>query len=360
MIFSPTKPAQQAAPITLPVLILSGLLGSGKTTLLRQLIQTKQQEAPTETWHILLNDFGELNLDAPRLATSGVIITPLAGGCICCTAEHLFVQQLQQLTKQTNPDRLIIEPSGLANPTAIIRAIRRFNQQQLHTTFKIIQVITLVDATQFSESYYQRSDLLRDMLSLADHIILTKADLLATEQAKQQQAWLQQQLSANKPVHLGWPDSSDNKSGRSWNPWQPARKAPSFHLLNEPNSPQLGTTSEPVNSIIPGIISAQLKAGDISLLSWHGQPEQLWSRSALKTMMAQPPAGLLRLKGILRTGKDWQAVQWSPSGVEFSDQAWYLDNRLEILVDWPYENFELMRTAFEQKLSKCVQVRDLI
>jgi G3E family GTPase len=198
------------------------------------------------------------------------------------------------------------------------------------------------------------------MLNLADQILLTKTDLLAPEQAKQQQAWLAQQLYASKPIHLSWPHSSNNQGGRSWNPWQPAHKAPRFHLLNEHISPQLGTTSESVTSTVPGIISAQLKAGDISLLSWHGQPEQLWSRSALKAMMTPAPAGLLRLKGVLRTGKDWQAVQWSPSGLEFQDQAWYLDNRLEILVDWPYENFEQTRKVFEQKLSKCVQIRDLI
>jgi G3E family GTPase len=360
MIFSATKPVQPSAPTTLPVLVLSGLLGSGKTTLLRQLIQTKLQLAPAETWQILLNDFGELNLDAPRLASDRVVITPLAGGCMCCTAEHLFTRQLQQLSTQQRPDRLIIEPSGLANPAAIIRAIRRFNQQQSHTRFQIIQVITLVDASQFAESYYQRSGLLRDMLNLADHIILTKADLLPSEQAKQQQAWLQQRLHASKPVHLGWSDLSDNKNGNSWDPWQPARKTPSFHLLNEANSPQLGTNSEPFQSIVPGILSAQLKTGDISFLSWHGQPEQLWSRSQLKQLMSDPPAGLLRLKGVLRTGKEWQAVQWSPSGLEFNDQAWYLDNRLEILVDWPYTDFVETRASFEQKLCKCVQIRDLI
>lgn len=360
MIFSATKSIDSPSINTLPVLILTGLLGSGKTTFLKQLIALKQQRAAKETWQVLLNDFGELNLDSACLATDGVIITPLVGGCMCCTAEHLFAQQLQQISTQQRPDRLIIEPSGLANPAAIIRAIRRFNQQQKQLSLRLVQLIALVDAGQLSASLYQRSGLLRDMLNLADQILLTKTDLLAPEQAKQQQAWLAQQLYASKPVHLGWPHSSNNQGGSFWNPWQPARKAPGFHLLNEPNSPQLGTTNEPIKSIVPGTLSAQLKAGDISLLSWHGQPEQLWSRTALKAMLTPAPAGLLRLKGVLRTGKDWQAVQWSPSGLDLHDQAWYLDNRLEILVNWPYKNLEQTRTAFEQKLSKCVQIRDLI
>lgn len=354
MIFSPTKQAPHSAPNTLPVLILSGLLGSGKTTLLRQLIESKQQQAPAENWQILLNDFGELNLDASRLATDGISITPLAGGCICCTAEHLFTRQLQQLTTQQHPDRLIIEPSGLANPAAIIRAIRRFNQQQSDTFFKIIQVITLVDATQFSESYYQRSDLLRDMLNLADQIIISKSDLVSPQQAATHQAWLTQTLRPTKPVHLNL--TSEQRAGC----WQAPRQSLSFHLLNDTNTPQLGQTSQRVKSSLPGVLIAQVKQGDISLLSWQGEAEQLWSRTLLKQLMAAPPAGLLRLKGVLRTGKDWQAVQWSPSGLDFADQAWYLDNRLEILVDWPYEAFEQTRIDFEEKLSKCVQVRDLV
>jgi len=344
------SPISQAA---IPVIILSGLLGSGKTTFLSQLLQYKQNQAVNERWTILINDFGGLNLDAIMLAAHNIKVIPLGGGCICCTAEPLFSQQLLALSQSKPPDRIIIEPSGLANPTMIIRAIRHCNQYYTDPKYQLHHVITLIDATQFNPDHYHASALLRDMLSLADQIMISKTDLISDMALNNQQAWLDEYLQPSKPIHNRLSDHLFNSL------LQPTRPKLKFQLLTKAEGPQLGTQLEPFISKLPAIITAEQKCGDISLISWQGQVKQLWSRSALKTMMLRPPAGLLRMKALLRTGQNWQAVQWSPSGLTFQEQAWYLDNRLEILVNWPHNIFSDALKAFEEKLSNCIQVRDL-
>lgn len=100
----------------IPTHIITGFLGAGKTTVLQQLIG---QKPASERWAILVNEFGQLGLDAAVLSNQGVQLSSVAGGCLCCLRSPLFQVSLNRLIREARPQRLWIEPSGLGHPDAL-------------------------------------------------------------------------------------------------------------------------------------------------------------------------------------------------------------------------------------------------
>ena len=90
--------------------IISGFLGAGKTTLIKKLIRESFQGQQIV---LIENEFGEIGIDGDFLRESGIQINELNDGCICCTLVGDFRAALKQVVAQYNPDRIIIEPSGV-------------------------------------------------------------------------------------------------------------------------------------------------------------------------------------------------------------------------------------------------------
>ena len=110
----------------IPVNIISGPLGVGKTTTINQLLA---QRPSNERWAVLVNEYGLVGLDAALLESSpdnarrpSVEIREVAGGCICCSAGFMFDMSLVLLL-QRRPDRLLIEPTGLAALSGILNTL---------------------------------------------------------------------------------------------------------------------------------------------------------------------------------------------------------------------------------------------
>ena len=97
-----------------PALIVSGFLGSGKTTLVRHLLADAQRRGIRVA--IVSNEFGELGIDGALLSRDGDEYVELEGGCVCCKLSDELVDTLQQLRERVDPDRLIVETSGVALP----------------------------------------------------------------------------------------------------------------------------------------------------------------------------------------------------------------------------------------------------
>ena len=107
----------------IPTHVISGSLGAGKTSVLRSLLAQRPQH---ERWAVLINEFGEIGLDAALLDgnQSGVSFTEVAGGCVCCVNGVPFQVALVQLLRKVKPDRLFIEPSGLGHPLQLLEQLR--------------------------------------------------------------------------------------------------------------------------------------------------------------------------------------------------------------------------------------------
>ncbi|WP_435034138.1 CobW family GTP-binding protein [Pseudomonas neuropathica] len=106
----------------IPTHVIAGPLGAGKTSLIRQLMA---QRPESERWAVLINEFGQIGLDAALLTSDadGIALGEVAGGCLCCVNGTPFQIGLGRLLRKAKPDRLFIEPSGLGHPAQLIQQL---------------------------------------------------------------------------------------------------------------------------------------------------------------------------------------------------------------------------------------------
>jgi G3E family GTPase len=163
----------------IPVQIVSGFLGAGKTTAIRAQLADRTGEKVA----VIVNDFGEASLDEIALAEGEPFrITNIPGGCVCCTAPEGFVDALGAVLAQT-PDRLLIEPTGLARPQDLVDTIRRCAHAD---AVELAPVVVIVDPHQLALSA-ERGDaatraLLREQAQVADVLVANRTDLASAEE----------------------------------------------------------------------------------------------------------------------------------------------------------------------------------
>lgn len=184
----------------IPTTVITGFLGAGKTTLVRHLLA----HAPKgKRIALIINEFGDLGVDKDILAGCGdetcreEDMVELSNGCICCTVADEFIPTMQALLARPEKfDHIVIETSGLALPQPLIRA---FNWPEIKAQVTIDGVVTVADAAALAEGRFasdeaavdaqRRSDemldhetplgeLFEDQLSVADLVVVNKADLV--------------------------------------------------------------------------------------------------------------------------------------------------------------------------------------
>ncbi|MHC8317010.1 CobW family GTP-binding protein [Pseudomonas sp. LB3P31] len=106
----------------IPTHVIAGPLGAGKTSLIKHLLA---QRPAAERWAVLINEFGQIGLDAALLTqdADGIALGEVAGGCLCCVNGAPFQIGLGRLLRKARPDRLFIEPSGLGHPAQLLRQL---------------------------------------------------------------------------------------------------------------------------------------------------------------------------------------------------------------------------------------------
>lgn len=106
----------------IPTHVIAGPLGAGKTSLIKHLLA---QRPAGERWAVLINEFGQIGLDAALLTqdVDGIALGEVAGGCLCCVNGAPFQVGLGRLLRKARPDRLFIEPSGLGHPAQLLRQL---------------------------------------------------------------------------------------------------------------------------------------------------------------------------------------------------------------------------------------------
>lgn len=161
---------------SVPTNIISGFLGVGKTTAIQNLLIQKPKH---ERWAVLVNEFGEVGIDASLIETqlstdTDIFLREVPGGCMCCTNGIPLQIALNQLLSRARPHRLLVEPTGLGHLAEIMGSLSSGFQRQ---TLQLNAVITLTDARMLTEERYLKNETFIEQVACADIVIGNKCDL---------------------------------------------------------------------------------------------------------------------------------------------------------------------------------------
>lgn len=272
----------------LPLTVIGGFLGAGKTTLVNRWLR----EAEGQRIAVLVNDFGALNIDAALIAgTSGDTIA-LTNGCVCCQiGDDLSRALIQVLESGTRFDAVVIEASGVSDPWRIAQMGMAAPELGLEG------VIVLVDAAAVMGQARDPllADTLERQLRAADLVVINKVDGVTAEDLARVRAWV------------------TAVAGRS--PQYETSQAELPKVLREGLS--LADAREGRGCAHAGCghedhaHDAHHHHGEL-FDSWSCRPLQTFDAGALRAWLRDTPAGLLRLKGLVRTGQaEWSEIQFA-------------------------------------------------
>ena len=276
-------------PKRIPLTVIGGFLGAGKTTLLNRLLR----EAGGRRFAVLINDFGELNIDAELVAANAGDTIALTNGCVCCSiGDDLSSALINVLESSTPFDAVVIEASGVSDPW-------RIAQIGLAAPELILEsVIVLVDACAVLDQ--ARDPLLADSLErqlmAADLIVLNKTDLVDERERGRVREWISTVVGA-LPV------------------FETTQGVVPLRLLNGIALPASQPPPHEKNGCSHDDHECPLMEGhhhDEIFETWSSRPAHMLSAQALRIALKNMPTGVLRLKGIVSTDEHgWAELQFA-------------------------------------------------
>ena len=182
--------------------IFSGFLGSGKTTLIKKLVAESFQG---EKVVLIENEFGEINIDSGFLKDSGIEITEMSSGCICCTLVGDFGDSLRKVISQFSPDRVLIEPSGVGKLSDVIRAVQNVSAD---LDVELSSFVTVADAKKCKMYIKNFGEFYLDQIEHAKAIILSRTQELSQEKLESAVSLLREHNAEAKILTTPWDDLS--------------------------------------------------------------------------------------------------------------------------------------------------------
>ena len=177
--------AASELPDPIPITVISGYLGAGKTTLLNQILCGGHGRRIT----VLVNDFGEISLDAELVIGATERIISLANGCVCCSIQNDLVAAVRDVVSAEQvPDAILIEASGVAQPSPMVDVLRRIASDP---PVVVDAVVTVADVEQIRHRVADYGGgLVRSQLRAANIVVLSKVDLVSTADRERTRQWI--------------------------------------------------------------------------------------------------------------------------------------------------------------------------
>ncbi len=259
---------------SIPVTVLGGYLGAGKTTLLNHILRSTNERIV-----VIVNDFGSINIDESLIVAADSDKITLANGCICCSLVDGLASALEQVRAlDPTPDRLVIEASGVSNPSSIAAYA---HGRGLHLDGIVVVVDAETIRTRSNDRYV--GDTVRRQIVAADLLILNKTDLITPTDLADLRTWL---------ASLGGAGRAMINAVQGQVPFDALLGAGSFSSddvrccdgLNEPAS----GTGNPENLFV----------------SWSISTEQPFNQKRLHTVLSSWSPEVVRVKGIIRVAAD--------------------------------------------------------
>lgn len=315
-----------------PTNVITGFLGVGKTTAILDAFEHVRPEG--ERWAVLVNEFGAVGIDGAILGD--LAVREVRGGCICCTSGPQLRANLVRLLREVKPDRLLIEPSGLAHPATILDMLR---SPGIRESVDVRATITLVDLRRVREPRVVASEAWTDQIAVADVLVGNRAAEASTDDVAAFRAlaaglWPAKRLVAvvdDSALTSEWLDITPS----------PAIAAPIREVT--PATSSLAITD--------GVVRAQVDA-EASACGWIFPSDRVFDRDRLLAVvqgLARPgallPQGMLRAKGIFRFREGWLQVHAEPDRVKMSGVGHRADSRFEVIVSAPAPDWDAVERA---------------
>ena len=306
-----------------PTTLVTGSLGVGKTTAILDLFAHRPADG---RWAVLVNEFGRVGIDGALMQGDGVAVREVPGGCICCTAGLSLRIGLVRLLREVRPDRLLIEPTGLAHPAAILDALGR---PGLREAVSRRATITLVDPRRSLEGPFEADDPFPDQVGVADVLVANRCD---GADAARLATW-QREAEALFPRKMAIATTTFGKLDPQWLELAPGERAVK-RTGHHHDSGEAGE-APPAPGVSTRLASS---SGGVATCGWIRPRSEVFERAALEdTLQAlvRPgralPRGALRLKGVFRTPGRWLGVDATAEEVRWRPAAWRSDSRFEVI-----------------------------
>jgi G3E family GTPase len=308
--------------MAVPVHIVSGFLGTGKTTAIRHQLASRTHEKVA----VIVNDFGDAGLDEAVLAgEQSFAIRNIPGGCVCCTAPEGFVDALGAVLAE-RPDRLIIEPTGLARPQDIVDTIRRSPHRD---ALALGPLVVLVDPARLGAKSHEEAELIALQAGIADVLVANRTDLasesaLAQFDALAESLW-PRPLAVHKttrgqlpPAAFEWPANEGARLPRAVDGAPAAHEHGHAHAHAHAHS-HASTSAHTVRSFrwSPEVVFSR---------------ERL-SRAALRASEGLAGAKLARWKGIFRTDEGVVLLEVAGGHMHEERSPFRRDSRLDVILE---------------------------
>ena len=312
--------------MTIPVHIVAGFLGTGKTTAIRHQLASRTDEKVA----VIVNDFGEAGLDEAVLSgEQSFAIRNIPGGCVCCTAPEGFIDALAAVIAE-KPDRLIIEPTGLARPQDIVDTIRRSPHKEM---LALGPLVVLVDPSRLATKSDDEAELIALQTGIADVLVANRTDLakpeaLARFDALASSLW-PPPLSVHKTTRgklpreaFEWPENEGARLPRAADGSATALEPAHGH-------------GDPAHS---HALAPQASTSAHTVRSFRWSPETVFSRervsrAALRASEGLAGARLARWKGIFRTDQGVLLVEVAGGQMHEERSPFRRDSRLDVILE---------------------------
>ena len=371
----------------IPCTLVTGFLGSGKTTLINQLIADKSTD---ERWALLINEFGRIGIDAALVSSSqdsnsaqnNIAIREVSGGCICCTSQLPLQIAISRLLSDHHPQRLLIEPTGLAHPRELIRQLSAPHWQ---TALKMQAVITVLNALQWQREKYRAHEGFQAHIRDADVLVINRYAQLSTDDKQALQDWI---AELNAQITIIWAESDDQTTINDISTSNDYSAVLSRQLIKPSQTISQQRTvniAQPKKSVIslqplshslsnkslfdPSTNDNNIQADkdielpyryheiqqDIVVAGWRLPADYKLNADKLQDWLLTLP-NWQRIKGVLHTSNGWLQINFTPDSLSTKTVSVQADSRLEIILqtstgqedaievklDWEAYDHELM------------------
>ncbi len=179
--------------------VFSGFLGAGKTTLIKKLLK---EAYAGEKLVLIENEFGEIGIDGGFMKDAGIQVTEMNQGCICCSLVGDFGKALAQVLEQFNPDRILIEPSGVGKLSDVLKAVMNVQSDDL----VLNTYTTVVDASKIKMYMKNFGEFYKNQVETAKTIILSRSQKLSEDKLAEALAMIRQLNEHATIVTTPWDD----------------------------------------------------------------------------------------------------------------------------------------------------------